>query len=131
MSHAKTILGWWFAAEPKLPNGDGRPVVVGEKLTVDGEIVLCKRGLHASRRAIDALQYAPGALVCRVRLSGTIVEDNDKCAASERTVPIAALPGWQNFDGMANCFILVFVRIGVVVEQDLKTWTSSLPMTKR
>jgi hypothetical protein len=82
----KSILAWHFLAEPVLPHGDGRAVVVGETLTVDPPIILCERGLHASRRAIDALHYAPGALVCRVRCSGEIVEEGDKLACSERTV---------------------------------------------
>lgn len=87
----RSVLAWWFAAPDKdgtvrLPHGDGRPVVVGETLTVIGPIVPCERGLHASRRAIDAIQYAPGAVVCRVRCSGEIVEEGDKLACSERTV---------------------------------------------
>ena len=89
----KAVLGWWFAAVPEegkpliLPRGDGREVCVGETLTVEPPIVPCERGLHASVRAIDALEYAPGSLVCRVRLSGEIVaHGGDKHAASERTV---------------------------------------------
>ena len=95
----KSILAWWFVAPspdggpPRLPNADGRPVVVGETLTdprdsagKTGPVVLCERGFHASRRAINALTYAPGAIVCRVRCSGEIVEDGDKIACSERTV---------------------------------------------
>jgi hypothetical protein len=80
-------LGWHFVAEDRcLANGDGRPVRAGETYSVDGEPVLCEHGLHASRRALDALRYAPGAIVCRVRLSGTIVEGEDKACATERTV---------------------------------------------
>jgi hypothetical protein len=80
------IMGWWFAASDELPHGDGRKVVIGEALTVDGEIVPCMHGLHASVDPFDALQYAPGAILYRVRLSGTIVaHDKDKHAASERT----------------------------------------------
>jgi hypothetical protein len=88
----KTVEAWWFAAPDKdgkvlLPHGDGREVKAGEKLTVAGKIVPCEHGLHASVRAIDALEYSPGATICRVRLSGTIVEHGgDKLAASERTV---------------------------------------------
>ena len=88
----KTVLAWHFLAlpaegtGPRLPHGDNRVVRVGEALTVDPPIVLCERGLHASRRPIDALSYAPGPLVCRVRLSGEIVEGDDKLAASSRTV---------------------------------------------
>jgi hypothetical protein len=47
---------------------------------------MCKQGLHASIKALDALQYAPGAIVCRVEMSGNIIYDTDKCVASERTV---------------------------------------------
>ena len=89
---AHRVLGWWFCEkpspgqEPKLPHGDGRIVRVGETLKVDPPIECCSRGLHASRRAIDALDNAPGDLICRVRLSGELSEQSDKLAASERTV---------------------------------------------
>ena len=42
-------------------------------------------GLHASKRPLDALQYAPGPIVQYVRLSGSIVERADKACATERT----------------------------------------------
>jgi len=83
---ARTISGWWFSAGKTLPHGDGRRIVLGRKHEVKGDILPCKNGLHASRRAIDALGYAPGPIVWKVQLSGTIVaHDTDKCAASERT----------------------------------------------
>jgi len=82
---SKPILGWWFAAGDTLPNGDGREVVVGETLKVQGPPVLCQRGLHASRRVVDALRYAPGDTLYRVRLGGQIVHDGDKMVATERT----------------------------------------------
>lgn len=84
---SKPILGWHFCAEPRLANGDGRPVVVGEWLEVEPPIVPCERGLHLSVRAIDALQYAPGAMVQRVAADGVIVEHGtpvDKLACSRR-----------------------------------------------
>jgi hypothetical protein len=87
------ILAWWFCRpEPDgrilLPHGDGREVKVGETLTVEPPVILCERGLHASVRAIDALEYAPGNTLCRVRLSGQIVApaNENKLAATERTV---------------------------------------------
>jgi hypothetical protein len=84
------VLGWWFAkrdedGEVRLPHGDGRIVRVGETLTVPGPVVLCERGLHAGVQAHDALQYAPGGMLCRVRLSGQIVHGNYKVVATERT----------------------------------------------
>ncbi len=82
----ETVLGWWFCAEDRLPHGDGRPVVLGETLKVEGKIIPCERGLHASADPFDALQYANGAILYRVRLSGTIIaHGGDKHVASERT----------------------------------------------
>lgn len=80
-------LGWHFLPEDRrLAHGDGREVRVGETLRVEWEPKLCAHGLHASKRAIDALRYQPGPVVCRVRLSGTIVEDGLEAVATERTV---------------------------------------------
>ena len=94
---AGDLMGWWFGVRSddgkvRLPHGDGRIVIAGQTLSVEGEIVPCTRGLHASARALDALQYAPsrdGLVVARVRLHGTVVAHGspvDKHAASHRTV---------------------------------------------
>ena len=83
-----SIFGWTFSKEAKLANGDDRPIVIGETLTIEPPIVPCSHGLHLSVRAIDALEYAPGPLCWRVRGSGVIVPHGDpvdKCACSERT----------------------------------------------
>jgi hypothetical protein len=45
---------------------------------------LCDYGLHASVSAWDALSYAPGSVVSRVRLYGEIVHGDDKCVAYRR-----------------------------------------------
>ena len=73
---------------PYLNNSDKRRPIVDETVTLDGEIVLCEHGLHASPRIIDALGYCPNGpvVLCEVTLGGTIVTDNDKSAASERTI---------------------------------------------
>jgi hypothetical protein len=47
---------------------------------------MCVRGLHASRRLIDALAYAPGETVCRVECGGEVVEGDDKLVCTERTI---------------------------------------------
>lgn len=87
------MLAWHFLRDDRrlrydanCPEHKGLEVKVGQKATVDLPIHLCSEGLHASKRAIDALKYAPGAIVCRVELSGVILEANDKVCASERTV---------------------------------------------
>ena len=80
----KTILAWHFVDDTLR---DGRPVPKdGEKLIFPGEPVMCERGLHASRHPFDALRYAPGAILCRVRCGGTIIEGDDKLVCTERTI---------------------------------------------
>src|SRR3989304_933297 len=83
------MLGWHFVSRDERERfGKRRVIRPGRTYKVKGPITLCKWGLHASERAIDALRYAPedGWIVCRVRLSGTILYDTDKAVATERTV---------------------------------------------
>lgn len=56
------------------------------KLKPGAEPILCRRGFHASKRLLDALFYAPGDVLCRVKLGGKIINGDDKVVASERTV---------------------------------------------
>ena len=80
-----TVTGWYFSKESRvLQYGDARPIALGVTHEVDAPIELCERGLHASVRAIDALEYAPGPIVWRVELSGEINAGDDKCVATHR-----------------------------------------------
>jgi hypothetical protein len=66
---------------------DGSPVPDnGVTLVHDRPIKLCASGYHASRRVLDALQYAPGSTLCRVNCSGIVEETKDKLVCSERTI---------------------------------------------
>jgi len=66
---------------------DGSPVPNdGEKLVFTGEPILCEQGYHASNSPFDALQYAPGNILCRVEYGGKIIEDTDKLVCTERTI---------------------------------------------
>ena len=66
---------------------DGRPIPLdGEWLSHDGELVMCESGLHASKRIVDALNYAPGKTICRVEVDGDIIHDDDKLVASKRKI---------------------------------------------
>jgi hypothetical protein len=48
---------------------------------------MCETGLHASRRVIDALQYAPGPTICRVTCRRIVDEHkNDKLVCWERRI---------------------------------------------
>lgn len=78
---------WHFLREDGcLQFGPHTKVEVGQTLTFDGPPILCKQGFHASERLIDALDYSPGPVCCRVELGGEIVKGNDKVVAQTRTV---------------------------------------------
>ena len=76
---------YFSSKDKKLGYGDNRQIRKGRTHKVKGEIKLCENGLHASVKAIDALSYAPDCYLWIVELGGTIVESDDKVAASERT----------------------------------------------
>jgi hypothetical protein len=83
----KTVKAWFFSGtDKKLAYNDGREISLGVEHTVDGKIVPCKHGLHASARILDAVSFAPGPILWEVELSGKIVEhkEGDKLAASKR-----------------------------------------------
>lgn len=74
----------------KLSYCDGREVKQGEQLTVvGGAIELCKRGLHASSKLIDAVCYGYAGKtseLCLVSLDGELTHSFDKSVARSRTV---------------------------------------------
>lgn len=67
---------------------DGSPIPAdGMTLTHDGPLKICKTGLHASTKIIDALQYAPGNTICRVEVEGCESQGhNDKLVCRSRTI---------------------------------------------
>lgn len=76
-------LAWlWLSA----PNTYAHGLPWSETVKHTGKLELCSSGLHASERAIDSLQHAPGPIVCRVECSGEIVRGNDKLVCTERRV---------------------------------------------
>ncbi len=81
---------WHFLknnGELQWPCGDVIRPEVGQTLTVDPDrLQLCVFGLHASEKILDALQHAPGEMLCRVEVGGRIVKGYDKLVASERTI---------------------------------------------
>jgi hypothetical protein len=85
-------IGYHFLASPdRLGYSDNRRPEKGVTMRdpdlskSEGELKLCKGGFHACTQAIDALQYAPGSWVAKVKLSGTILKDTNKACATERT----------------------------------------------
>ena len=77
-------LGWHFFKCNGRTGEGNRVVVPGKSMRVRGDLVMCYHGLHACKRAIDALCYAPGPMVQRVELRGERVDYNDKSVARER-----------------------------------------------
>ncbi len=84
------ILCWHFLpADGRLANGDGRKVVVGGTLSVEGKIKLQDRhsngwGLHGSWRILDALGYASGPCVERCEVWGDVAWGVDQLAGRHR-----------------------------------------------
>ncbi len=80
------IMEAWHFLRSTRRTRDWVMVTPGLKLHVDPPLEMCVRGLHASVRALDALGYAPGPIICRVRLAGEIIRDTDKVVATDREV---------------------------------------------
>jgi hypothetical protein len=77
---------FYFSPEDrKLAHGDGRAVKVGVTHSIEGAPECCARGLHASERILDALNYAQSSNLYLVELDGQIDKSRDKLAATERT----------------------------------------------
>ena len=84
------MLAWHFTAEQ---NGipvllDGRSVPpAGEWLVQPGKLEMCKNGLHASEKILDALKYAPGNILHQVEIiKKGLKVDKDKVCARRRKV---------------------------------------------
>jgi hypothetical protein len=81
------IKAWHFVADSRILAHSDLAVeagcIYGEP---EGEIVICKRGMHASRRVYDALSFAPGAQLCRVACWGDVAEHADKLVSRYREV---------------------------------------------
>lgn len=81
------VEAWHFVSNDNILR-DGRPVpALRETLThPEQDLRLCESGLHASARLIDALTYAPGTIVCKVKCGGRIINGVDKVVCSKRTI---------------------------------------------
>ena len=81
---------WHFCAVAK----DGTPVLrddslalgPGETETYQGTPALCRAGLHASKRAMDALSNIPRPWCRLVQLEGEVLHDKNKSVATRRLI---------------------------------------------
>lgn len=79
------LLAWHFTGYSWLR--DGRPVPpIGEWLEHTGPVNICRSGLHASERILDALEYARGPLIHRVELDGVVERQLGKVVARRRRI---------------------------------------------
>jgi hypothetical protein len=122
----KSVLAWHFCGD-KLR--DGRPIPRnGVWLKHEGECKMCESGLHASRRLIDALHYAPGNTLCRVECADIAVEQDDKLVCHRRRI-IARFDATDLLPRAARKFALDVIHLWdapPVVVKFLKTGDESL-----
>jgi len=85
----KPILAWHFLpANKRLQHGDNRLVRAGCTYRYRGTepIALGEAGMHASTDILDALKYAGGPMLCRVEMSGEMIQGDDQLVATARKV---------------------------------------------
>lgn len=80
----KELIAYHFTG-PKLRDGSPIPQI-GHKLVFPGKPTMCERGLHFSLHPFDALKYAPGPFLHRVRIGGIVEHGEDKGVCTERTI---------------------------------------------
>ena len=105
------IEAWHFLKTPNTLR-DGSTFEVGQWLPEIADPVLCVRGYHGSRRAIDALKYAPGTIVCWCEYGGQVSmsvlrDDNGEICGSDKFVASRRRAIWQ-YD--ATSVLLEFAR---------------------
>lgn len=82
-------LGWHFLpADMKLEYGDGRLVVVGQTLSMNGRAKpqCCSDGMHAAEKLTQAASFKKGPVLCRVEVSGDIHTQYAKFCGRNRKV---------------------------------------------
>lgn len=80
-----TMAWHWLNNEGLLRDGTAPPPD-GEWLEHEGEVELCHSGLHASKRLIDALRYAPSGVLCRVECDDIMDAHDDKFVCRRRRI---------------------------------------------
>lgn len=118
------IRAWHFVGD-RLRNGRHVPKD-GVWLKHRKPLVLCKSGLHASVHPFDALQYAPGPILCQVECQGETLHINDKLVCRSRRIV-------QRMDvtEMLRCFAQMRV-LSVIHLQPTRSFSTLLnyPMTE-
>ena len=82
---AEMIRAWHFLRDDMRSGSGAEPAwTEGEERTITGRLKLCDRGYHSSPTPWDALQYAPGSMLCLVEISEPVKRDKDKAVSRTR-----------------------------------------------
>ena len=108
---------------------DGRPIPAdGEWLVHEGPVTICETGLHASLHPFDALQYAPGALLCLVECEDVAGTHDDKFVCRRRMI-VARFDATELMRAFARQYAIDVIHLWDapdVVRQYLETGDESL-----
>lgn len=83
------VLAWHFVAVDTAGNPvqrDGKPALARGVERHDGALELYASGLHAAVKPLDALAYAPGAIVRRVEYGGKVLRCDDRLVCTRRRI---------------------------------------------
>lgn len=80
------VRGWHFIRDDGRTQYGSILVKAGQTYSIQGRTILCEQGFHGCELLIDALKYAPGAMLCRVELWGDLKRGSDKIVAQNRHV---------------------------------------------
>jgi hypothetical protein len=130
----ESIECWHFArADRKLGYGDNRLIDVGTIHKVDATPKCCTAGLHGSIKAVDALTYAAGPIISRVRISGIIDNQSDKlCGQKREYLAIAdATEELRSFARWCALHVIHLWNVPEIVRQYLDTGDESIRAAAR
>ena len=98
----RKIYRWKFLREVdgKIRSGSGDLTwKIGKWNKVEGDLSLCKKGLHCSKRVYQAFSFVQGEILAKVECSGKSDIQDDKEAYSE--MRIVKCYRWQKVDSVA------------------------------
>lgn len=132
--NASQELYWHFLPiDKRLVYGSREVVEVGKTLSVDGELKLCHHGFHMCVQPLDALNYAQGALACRVYPGERILTDTNKIVSNARTIiwMADATKTLQDFARWCALEVIHLWKAPDIVKQFLETGDESLRSNAR
>lgn len=82
----KVGFGYHFLSNDGLLRDYREPPPIGQWLEQDGEIEICRKGLHGSRKVMQAMAYAPGFTLTYCEFYDIRCEHIDKFVAKKRKI---------------------------------------------